>query len=203
MTAAAHVMARARGSCSSPVQDVSSTRIAPGPCAVPVRQRLRTLANVTGRRRPRSTAALEDPCPSMKANWCPSGSSRTSRATRPGKLADAEVILEADVGPLSGLTLSGFAVWERRDQGRNVTFPARAFTVNGARRSLVLLRPAGGDPSVQDPLRQCIPRRVQSRRGARDRVRVADPPDGRPRPVVWRTWRTAHEGEKERHRWKR
>jgi hypothetical protein len=37
-----------------------------------------------------------------------------------------------------------------------VTFPARAFTVNGARRSFVLLRPAGGDTSVQDPLRQCI-----------------------------------------------
>ena len=74
----------------------------------------------------------------------------------PGKLADAEVIFEADAGPLSGLKLSGFAVWERRDGGRNVTFPARPFTANGARRSFVLLRPAGGDTSVQDPLRQCI-----------------------------------------------
>ena len=45
----------------------------------------------------------------------------------PGKLADAEVIFEAEAGPFTGLTLIGFAVWERRaGGGRNVTFPARA-----------------------------------------------------------------------------
>ena len=44
----------------------------------------------------------------------------------PGKLADAEVIFEAEAGPLNGLKLIGFAVWERRAGGRNVTFPARA-----------------------------------------------------------------------------
>ena len=43
----------------------------------------------------------------------------------PGKLADAEVVFEADAGPLNGLKLIGFAVWERRAGGRNVTFPAR------------------------------------------------------------------------------
>ena len=42
-----------------------------------------------------------------------------------GKLADAEVVFEAEAGPLSGMKLIGFAVWERRDGGRNVTFPAR------------------------------------------------------------------------------
>ena len=42
-----------------------------------------------------------------------------------GKLADAEVIFEAEAGPLSGLSRFGFAVWERRTGGRNVTFPAR------------------------------------------------------------------------------
>ena len=41
----------------------------------------------------------------------------------PGKLADAEVVFEADAGPLTGLKLIGFAVWERRAGGRNVTFP--------------------------------------------------------------------------------
>ena len=45
----------------------------------------------------------------------------------PGKLADAEVIFEADAGPLSGLKLIGFSVWERRDGGKNVTFPARQY----------------------------------------------------------------------------
>lgn len=73
-----------------------------------------------------------------------------------GKLADAEVIFEADAGPLSGLKLVGFAVWERRDGGRNVTFPARQYSVNGSRRSFMLLRPANGDATVQDAIRERI-----------------------------------------------
>ncbi len=62
----------------------------------------------------------------------------------PGKLADAEVVFEAESGPLSGMKLIGFAVWERRDGGRNVTFPARQYSVNGERRSFALLRPIVG-----------------------------------------------------------
>ena len=73
-----------------------------------------------------------------------------------GKLADAEVMFEAASGPLSGMKLIGFAVWERRDGGRNVTFPARQYSVNGERRSFALLRPANGDASVQDAIRQSI-----------------------------------------------
>ena len=73
-----------------------------------------------------------------------------------GKLADAEVIFEADAGPLSGMTLVGFAVWERRDGGRNVTFPARQYSVNGARRSFALLRPSSEDRSSQDAIRDRI-----------------------------------------------
>ncbi len=74
----------------------------------------------------------------------------------PGKLADAEVIFEADAGPLSGMKLIGFTVWERRDGGRNVTFPARQYSVNGDRRSFALLRPANGELSAQEAIRQCI-----------------------------------------------
>jgi hypothetical protein len=73
-----------------------------------------------------------------------------------GKLADAEMIFEAGSGPLSGLRLIGFGVWERRDGGRNVTFPARQYSVNGERRSFALLRPTDGDASAQDAIRQCI-----------------------------------------------
>ena len=73
-----------------------------------------------------------------------------------GKLADAEVIFEAEAGPLSGLKLIGFAVWERRTGGRNVTFPARQYSVNGERRSFALLRPASGEPSAQEPIRDAI-----------------------------------------------
>ncbi len=60
----------------------------------------------------------------------------------PGKLADAE--LHFSDGVLEGLKLIGFAVWERRSGGgRNVTFPARQYSVNGERRSFALLRPIG------------------------------------------------------------
>ena len=74
----------------------------------------------------------------------------------PGKLADAEVIFGAEAGPLSGLKLVGFAVWERRAGGRNVTFPARQYSVNGERRSFALLRPANGEASAQEAIRDLI-----------------------------------------------
>jgi hypothetical protein len=73
-----------------------------------------------------------------------------------GKLADAEVMFGAESGPLSGMKLVGFAVWERRDGGRNVTVPARQYSVNGERRSFALLRPANGDASAQEAIKQCI-----------------------------------------------
>jgi hypothetical protein len=58
----------------------------------------------------------------------------------PGKLADVE--LQFTDGPLGGLKLIGFSIWERRGgSGRNVTFPARQYSVNGERRSFALLRP--------------------------------------------------------------
>ena len=80
----------------------------------------------------------------------------TTTGNPPGKLADAEVIFEADAGPLTGLKLIGFAIWERRNGGRNVTFPARSFVQNGTRRSFALLRPTNGEPGAQDAIRQCI-----------------------------------------------
>jgi hypothetical protein len=71
----------------------------------------------------------------------------------PGKLADAE--LHFSGGPLDGLKLIGFALWERRNGGRNVTFPARQYSVNGERRSFALLRPAT-DSAANDRLRDVI-----------------------------------------------
>lgn len=72
----------------------------------------------------------------------------------PGKLADAE--LHFTEGTLEGLKLIGFAVWERRNGGgRNVTFPARQYSVNGERRSFALLRPVV-DASAQERVRELI-----------------------------------------------
>ena len=74
----------------------------------------------------------------------------------PGKLADAEVVFGADAGPFTGLKMIGFAIWERRAGGRNVTFPARQYSVNGERRTFALLRPANGDVSAQEAIRDAI-----------------------------------------------
>jgi hypothetical protein len=72
----------------------------------------------------------------------------------PGKLAEAE--LHFSHGPLEGLKLIGFSVWERKTgNGRNVTFPARQYSVNGERRSFALLRPLG-DVTAQDRVRDLI-----------------------------------------------
>ena len=76
------------------------------------------------------------------------------RGNPPGKLADAE--LHFGDGPLAGLKLIGFSVWERRGgSGRNVTFPARQYAVNGERRSFALLRPIV-DTSAQESVRDLI-----------------------------------------------
>jgi hypothetical protein len=75
--------------------------------------------------------------------------------TPPGKLADAELLFVD--GPLNGLKLIGFGIWERRTGGgRSVTFPARQYSVNGERRSFALLRPANGDIASQEAVRELI-----------------------------------------------
>ena len=77
------------------------------------------------------------------------------KGTPPGKLAEAEIHFED--GYFQGLKLVGFAVWERRSgNGRNVTFPARQYSVNGERRSFALLAPdyrlnGAGSPARSDP----------------------------------------------------
>ena len=76
------------------------------------------------------------------------------KANPPGKLADAE--LHFNDGVLDGLKLIGFAVWERRTgNGRNVTFPARQYVVNGERRTFALLRPTV-DASAQERVRDLV-----------------------------------------------
>lgn len=76
------------------------------------------------------------------------------RGNPQGKLADAELHF-AD-GQLAGLKLIGFSIWERRGgSGRNVTFPARQYSVNGERRSFALLRSIG-DVTAQEAVRDAI-----------------------------------------------
>ena len=77
------------------------------------------------------------------------------RGNTAGKLADAELHFGGQ-SPLAGLKLIGFSIWERRGgSGRNVTFPARSYAVNGERRSFALLRPIV-DKTTQDVVRDQI-----------------------------------------------
>ena len=80
--------------------------------------------------------------------------SSTEKNNPPGKLADAE--LHFTDGPLAGLKLIGFAIWERRTgASRNGTFPARQYSINGERRSFALLRPIV-DQGAQEVVRDLI-----------------------------------------------
>ena len=79
---------------------------------------------------------------------------RNDKGNPPGKLADAE--LHFTDGPLEGLKLIGCAIWETRSGARrNVTFPARQYSVNGERRSFALLRPIS-DTAAHDRIRDFV-----------------------------------------------
>lgn len=88
----------------------------------------------------------------------------------PGKLADAEIFfaapadirdtetMDADV-VLHGLKLTGFAIWTQHRAGatvRNVTFPARSYSVNGERRTYALLRQVNDDRAPNTALTTAI-----------------------------------------------
>jgi hypothetical protein len=77
------------------------------------------------------------------------------KGTPPSKIADVE--LHFGDGPLEGLKLLGFSIWERRGSsgGRNVTFPARSYMVAGDKRAFALLRPIV-DSTAQEKLRELI-----------------------------------------------
>ena len=71
-----------------------------------------------------------------------------------GRLADAE--LHFTGGPLEGLKLVGFGIWERRGgSGLNVTFPARQYSVNGETRTFTLLRPIA-DSTAHERIRDLM-----------------------------------------------
>ena len=97
-----------------------------------------------------------------------------------GRLADAE--LHFTGGPLEGLKLIGFGIWERRGgSDRNVTFPARQYSVNGEKRSFTLLRPIA-DAAAQARIRDLVlkaygsPKTVQQLRRSSAGASVIDAP---------------------------
>ena len=92
-------------------------------------------------------------------------------SARVAVVALAEAELHFEDGYLNGLKLIGFAIWERRSgNGRNVTFPARSYSVNGERRSFALLRPVT-DTTAQDRVRDLI---LQAYRDHEEKLAVAE-----------------------------
>jgi len=84
---------------------------------------------------------------------------RASMASASARMTAARCSRGRSASPISGpkgLKLIGFSVWERRSGGgRNVTFPARQYAVNGERRSFALLRPIT-DVTAQNRLRDLV-----------------------------------------------
>lgn len=69
----------------------------------------------------------------------------------PGKLAEATLYFTD--GPLSGLCILGFGVWERREKPSeiNITMPSRQFLSKGEKRSFNLVRiDHDHDPATED-----------------------------------------------------
>ena len=96
---------------------------------------------------------------------CPCGHDASEHDAGPTTrcMADACPCLGFTDDPLAGLKLIGCAIWERRTgAGRNVTFPARQYSINGERRSFALLRPTTFDGTQgltsagQDRVRELI-----------------------------------------------
>ena len=81
------------------------------------------------------------------------------------KLADAELLFHD--GPLANLKLTGFAVWNRRDGGYNVTVPTRPYVANGEKKSFALLRPIS-DIAALDSVRTLVVEAYKAQAGATD-----------------------------------
>jgi hypothetical protein len=59
-------------------------------------------------------------------------------------VCDAEIVFEAEAGPLAGMRLVGFSLWRSAEGEVFVTVPARPYDAGGERRFFDLLRPLEG-----------------------------------------------------------
>jgi hypothetical protein len=72
-------------------------------------------------------------------------------------LAEAALHFEGAIyGPLDGLKLVGFSVWQSPEGGLYVTLPARAFGAGSERRYFDFVRSIDGDHKKTDALKQLV-----------------------------------------------
>jgi hypothetical protein len=68
------------------------------------------------------------------------------RESAPERLAcEAEIVFEAEAGPLAGMKLVGFSLWRSPEGEVYVTFPSRAFGTGQERRFFDFLRSVEGN----------------------------------------------------------
>ena len=86
------------------------------------------------------------------------------RANGPERLVcEAEVVFEAEAGPLAGMKLVGFSLWRSAEGEVFVSLPARPFAVGNERRYFDLLRSVEGDAADGKRVRAWIMEQYQVR----------------------------------------
>lgn len=86
------------------------------------------------------------------------------RSSGPERLVcEAEVVFEAEAGPLAGMKLVGFSVWRSAEGEVFVSLPSRPFGASGERRYFDLLRSVQGDSADAKRVRTWIKEQYEAR----------------------------------------
>ena len=86
-------------------------------------------------------------------------------------VVEAEIVFEAESGPLAGMKLVGFSLWRSPDGEVYVTFPSRAFGAGNDRRFFDFLRSVEGQGSDARRVKAWI---LDEFRKDRDAARAAE-----------------------------
>ena len=88
------------------------------------------------------------------------------RDSAPERLVcEAEVVFEAEAGPLAGMKLVGFSLWRSPEGEVYVTFPSRAFGAGNERRFFDFLRSVEGTAADSKRVKAWI---LEQYRGSRE-----------------------------------
>jgi len=96
------------------------------------------------------------------------------RDSAPERLVcEAEIVFEAEAGPLAGMKLVGFSLWRSPEGEVYVTFPSRAFGSGNERRFFDFLRSAEGLASDGKRVKAWITSQFALSRGTDDATEAA------------------------------
>lgn len=91
------------------------------------------------------------------------------RDSAPERLVcEAEVVFEAEAGPLAGMKLVGFSLWRSPEGEVYVTFPSRAFGAGNERRFFDFLRSVEGTAADSKRVKAWILEQYRCSREASD-----------------------------------